>query len=128
MLARPLFALFALLMLPTAYADCPMQKIQVSGSVQSGDQPVAGAAIEVTWDEQRVSAVSSTTRSAADGSFELTLNIDSFGGRTLTAKEKCGYMPDEVEIRVLHDGFRDFEREYEFAELSKPMDIDLRTR
>jgi hypothetical protein len=128
MSARPLLALFTLLMLPAAYADCPMEKVQIGGIVQSGEQPVADAQIQVIWDEQRTSDVSSSTRSAADGSFELTLNIDSFGGRTLMAKEKCGYMPDEVEIRVLHDEYREFKREYEFADLGEPINIDLRAR
>jgi hypothetical protein len=128
MLARPLLAIFALLMLPTAYAACPMEKVQIGGSVQSEEQPVADAEVQVTWDEARVNNVSSSTRSAADGSFELTLNIDSSGGRRLIGEEKCGYMPDEVEIRVVRDGYREFKHEYEFAELSEPMNIELRAR
>ncbi len=128
MFARPLLALFTLLMLPAAYAECPMEKVQIGGSVQSGEQPVADAQIQVTWDEARMSNVSNSTRSAVDGSFEITLNIDSSGGRRLIGDEKCGFMPDEVEIRVLHDDYREFRREYEFAELGKPIDIALRAR
>jgi hypothetical protein len=125
---RPLPALFTLLMLPTAYAACPMEKVQISGNVQSDEQPVADAQVEVTWDEARMNNVSNSARSAADGSFEITLNIDSSGGRRLIGEEKCGYMPDEVEIRVMHDEYREFKRDYEFAELSESLSIDLRAR
>ena len=128
MFARLSFALSAFLILPSAHAECPMTKIQISGHVQSKDQPVADAMVQVTWDEDRISNLSAETRTTADGSFELTLSVDSHGGRTLLAQEKCGYEPEEVDVRVRNDGYREFKKTYELAQLAKPLDIDLRAR
>jgi len=113
---------------PSAMADCPMQKAQVTGTVQARKQPVEGAVIEVRWDEQRTRNVSAQTRSEADGSFQVDLSIDGFDGRTLMAKEKCGYLPGKVEIEVRRDGHADYQRSFKFADLSKPLDIQLRAR
>lgn len=128
MFARSLFTLLALLMLPSAYADCPMQKTQISGRVESKEQPVPNAEVNVTWDEERVSEVSAATRSNADGGFVLEMNIDTFDGRTLMAKEKCGYTPKRVEIRVRHDDYREFTRKYDYADLGEPVLVQLRAR
>jgi hypothetical protein len=128
MFARSLFALLTLLMLSSAYADCPMQKTQISGRVESKDQPVPNAEVKVTWDEERVSEVSAATRSNAEGDFELEMSIDTFDGRTLMAREKCGYTPKRVEIRVRHDGYREFSRKFDYADLGEPVLVQLRAR
>lgn len=128
MFARSLVALLTLLMLPSAYADCPMQKTQISGRVESKEQPVPDAEVKVTWDEERVSEVSAATRTNADGGFELEMSIDTFDGRTLMAKEKCGYTPKRVEIRVRHDDYREFSRNYNYADLGEAVIVKLRER
>jgi hypothetical protein len=128
MFARPLFALLAFTSTSVAYAACPMQKALIRGQVHSKDEPVADASIQITWDEQRTRDVSAETRTAADGSFELSLSIDSFAGRTILAKEKCGYMPEEFTVDVRHEGHRDFSQSYELKDVDKPLDIELRAR
>ncbi len=128
MLTRVLLVALACSASALVHADCPMQKAEVSGRVHADDQPVAGASIEIRWNEQRNRGISSQTRSNADGSFELALSIDGFDGRTLLAKEKCGYLPDDVEIEVRHDGHADYTRNVDFKALSTPLDIELRAR
>ncbi len=127
-LPRLLFALLALAAVPSVGAECPMQKTLVSGRVHSDNQPVAGALVKVIWDEQRIRNLSAETRSGADGGFELTLSFSSFDGRTLLAKEKCGYQPKEFEVEVRHDNFRNFRKIYNLAKLEKPLSIKLRPR
>lgn len=128
MFARLSLALVAILILPSAHADCPMQKTQISGRIQSKNLPVADAMVQVNWDEQRMSNLSAETRTATDGSFELTLSIDSFGGRTLLAQEKCGYKLKKVDIKVSHTAYRAFTKSYKLAQLAKTLDIKLRAR
>jgi hypothetical protein len=110
-----------------AGAKCAMQKTPVNGQVVSGDaQPVGNALVTVRWDEERTNDVSAETRTEADGSFELTLHIDSFDGRTLLGKEQCGFEPDRFSVEVRHAGHRDFRRNYPPAALSEPLRIEMR--
>lgn len=131
MFARPLFAGFLLAALTltastSAVADCPMQKVEINGRVLSKDQPVANALVLIRWDEQRTRNVSAEARTDAEGNFQLALSIDSFDGRTLLAKEKCGYSPEEMNIEVHHPDHRKFQRSYEMADLSAQLVIEVR--
>lgn len=128
MFARLLIALIVLLFVPAAQADCPMLKTRISGRVEAKDQPVANATVQVMWDEERVSDLSAATRTDVDGGFELEMSIDTFDGRTLMAKEKCGYAPKRVKIEVRHDDYRQSSRNYDFADLNKPVIVRLRAR
>jgi hypothetical protein len=128
MFARLLFALLAAASTSMAYAACPMQKTQINGRLQSKGAAVAGATLQVTWDERRTRGLSAQTRSTADGSFELSLSIETFDGRTMLGKEKCGYMPDEFIVEVRNVDHRDFKKSYELDDLDKPLIIELRAR
>jgi hypothetical protein len=127
MFARLLLMITLLALAPLVQADCPMQKKQITGQVELAGEPLEGAVIEARWDEQRMNDVSARARSDADGAFVLSLTIDTFDGRTLTAKEKCGYMPKRIELTVRHDTARAFNRSYKFDALGKPLAIKLRS-
>ncbi len=121
MLIFPLFFIA-----PLANADCPMQKRQITGHVEMAGQPVIGARVQARWDEERARDLAARARTDDKGDFEVSMSIDSYDGRTLGAKERCGYVPKRVELRVRHDDAREFSRNYKFDELSKPLNIKLR--
>lgn len=126
--ARLVLAVLGFTVAPAIYADCPMQTTRIVGSVQSNDQPVAGALVKINWDEQRGRNLSAEARSGVDGKFELTLSVDSFNGRTLLAREKCGYQPDQLELEVRHEAYRDFNKTYTLDKLGTFLSIQLRSR
>lgn len=123
-----LLSSIALFFATTALADCPMQTTHVSGTVTANGEPAAGILISVHWDEQRNRDVSSQTRSAADGSFQLALGIDSFDGRSLFGKEKCGYAPASVHVEAQGPEFADYSSTPSLKELAKPLRIELKAR
>lgn len=126
MFARLLLSLSLLAITSLVYADCPMQKKQVRGQVEMAGEPVDGAVVEAHWDEERSSDLSARARSDAEGLFELSMSIDTYDGRTLGARERCGYLPKRVELAVRHESAREFSRTYKYEELEKPLSIKLR--
>ena len=126
MFARLMLIFPLLFIAPLANADCPMQKKAISGQIEMAGEPVEGAVVEARWDEERASDLAARARSDAEGHFELSMTIDTFDGRTLGAREKCGYLPKRIGLAVRHDEAREFSRNYKFDELNKPLSIKLR--
>ncbi|MGD9584099.1 MAG: hypothetical protein AB7V26_10615 [Lysobacterales bacterium] len=122
-----LLLLLALATLPVAAADqCPVATQAVSGVVQANGQPVAAAVVEIYWDEDRATNLSSSGASDANGHFDLVIGYDTQSSGGVFGKKKCKFKPRTVQLRVRHDGYQSYEGSLLFKVLDKPVVVELR--
>lgn len=127
MIRYSLLFLLALTALPVAAADqCPVVTQAVSGQVQANGQPVAGATVEIHWNENRATNLSTSGVSDENGHFELTLGYDSQSSGGVFGKKKCTYKPKSVQLLVQHEGHAAHVGVLPFKNLGKPLVVELR--
>lgn len=122
---------FALLILfglatPVADAACPLREYVVPGVITGPAGPVAGATVEAEWEEKSIGTASTRTTSGADGRFVLTIQFDTYSGRTFGGTDKCESALDEAQVRVSAPGFDGAQRAIDLGGEIDELAIELR--
>ena len=127
MMRYGLIFLLALAPLPVLAADaCPVATQPVSGEVLAQGQPLAGAIVEIRWDEDRATDLSTVGGTDANGHFELVIGYDTQSSGGLFGKKKCQFKPRSVQVFARRDGYQSHAGTLQFKDLGKPLVIELR--
>jgi hypothetical protein len=112
-----------------ARAACPLQELEVVGFVRDADgAPIAGAAVEASWEEKAAGTVSTRRESVGDGSFLLRIAYDTYSGKTFTGKDKCETRIATAALVVTHEGHAPLRRSLELESLDAPLELTLTPR
>ena len=104
---RPAAYAAAILVLATpgiVRAACPLAEKTVAGTtVDEANRPLSGVTVTGTWKEKAATAVSSQTKSDADGRFALLIQYSTYSGKSFGGGDRCEAPAPAVDITAALD-------------------------
>lgn len=112
-----------------ASAACPLEEVEVVGFVRDGEgAPIAGAAVEASWEEKAAGIVSTRRETVGDGSFLLKVAYDTYSGKTFTGKDRCETRIGTASLVVTREGYAPLRQDLKLAPLEAPLELTLVAR